>query len=54
MITITWHLLLMVVITVLLIIGMFKDSDGSLDFGGILYFIVLVLAWLIYGGIFLW
>lgn len=54
MITITWHLLLIIVITVILGIGIFGDSDGDLDFSGILYFILIVLIWLIYGGIFLW
>lgn len=54
MITITWHLLLMIIITVILGTRIFGDSDGDLDFSGALCFILIVLMWLIYGGIFLW
>lgn len=53
-ITITWHLLVMIVITVLLLVGVFKGSDGELDFSSFWYVAIIVIIWLVYGGVFLW
>lgn len=53
-IKLTWHLLVMIVITVILIIKAFKESDYGLDFSGFFYGVILVVLWLIYGGIVLW
>lgn len=52
-IRLTWHLLVMIVITVILIIRMFK-TDGGLDMSFGFFGIILVVIWLIYGGIVLW
>lgn len=52
-ITLTWHLLVMIVITVLLLIGIFKERDG-LDLSSVFYLVILLIIWLVYGGIFLW
>lgn len=53
-VTLTWHLILMVIVTVVLIIKMFTEQEGGLDFSTVFYGIILVILWLIYGGIALW
>lgn len=53
MITLTWHLLVMIVITVLLLIGVFKEADG-MDFTPVICILLLIALWGIYGGVFLW
>lgn len=53
-IQITWHLIVMIVITVLILIGMFSESDGYVDVSSIMLFCILVVMWLIYGGIVFW
>lgn len=52
-IKLTWHLLIMIVVSVILIIRIFKQEDG-LDMSFWFYGIILVIIWLIYGGVFLW
>lgn len=53
MITIHWHLIVMIVITVLLLIGVLKDRDG-LDITPLFYLFIIVILWLVYGGIYFW
>jgi len=53
-ITITWHLILMIIISIALIIRIFIDSEGGLDFSSFFYGIIIVIIWAIYGGIFIW
>lgn len=53
-IQLTWHLLLMIVISIILIIRIFKESEFGLDLSGFFYGAILVVAWSIYGGFFLW
>ncbi|MDM1294322.1 hypothetical protein HX021_08420 [Sphingobacterium sp. N143] len=54
MITVYWHLIVVIVITALLIARMFTVDEGGMDFTSILCLIGVVLLWAIYGGIFLW
>lgn len=53
MITVNWHLIVVIVITVFLLIGVFKEQEG-LDFTPVFCIFGLVVLWAIYGGIFLW
>ncbi|MDM1294285.1 hypothetical protein HX021_08235 [Sphingobacterium sp. N143] len=53
MITVHWHLIVVIVITVFLLAGAFKERDG-LDITPIFYIFGIVVLWAIYGGIFLW
>lgn len=53
-IEITWHLVLIIIISIVLIIGIFKEADGGLDFSAFFYGVVLMVVWAIYGGIFIW
>lgn len=53
-ITLTWHLILVVIISIILIIGMFKEDEGYLDLTGAVSFLLLIILWLIYGGIVIW
>jgi hypothetical protein len=53
MITVHWHLIVVIVITIFLVIGMFKQ-DGPFDFSGLFCVIGLIVLWLIYGGIVWW
>ena len=52
-ITLTWHMIVMIVVTVCLVRGLSKERN-DLDFGGIILFLIIVCLWAIYGGIFLW
>lgn len=53
-IQITWHLILVIVISIILIIGFLSGDDSPLDFSGFFYALILVIVWLVYGGIFIW
>lgn len=53
MITVHWHLIVVIVISIFLIIGMFQQ-DGPFDFSGLFCFIGLIVLWLVYGGIVWW
>lgn len=53
-ITLTWHFILMIFVSIILIMGVFKEEDSSLDFSNMIYLPILVIIWLIYGGIFIW
>ena len=50
-ITLTWHLLVMIVLSVLLIIGMIKEYE---DYSFALFGFLLVVLWAVYGGIVYW
>lgn len=52
-INVTWHLILVIVISIILIIGVIKNEEG-LDFSSFIYAFLLVVLLGIYGGIFLW
>ena len=54
MIEITWHLLLMIVVTVFLVIGMFKSGESAMDFNGYFIAVVIIILWAVYGGIVIW
>lgn len=53
-ITLTWHLILMIFVSIILIMGIFKEEEGPLDFSNMIYLPILVIIWLIYGGIVIW
>lgn len=53
-ITVTWHLVLLIILTITFIVRIFKESESDLDFTPTLNIIVLVIVWAIYGGIFIW
>ena len=47
-IELTWHLILMVIVSVILIVGMFIGDEGSLNLNSFFYGFILVILWLIY------
>lgn len=53
-IKLTWHLLVMIVITVILIVKMFREQEGGLDLSAFFYGAIILIIWAIYGGVFLW
>lgn len=53
MITVTWHLLLMIVISVILVMAFFREREG-LDFSFVFYGVIFIIIWLSYGGVFIW
>lgn len=54
-IVLTWHLILMFIITVVFVIWMFSfDSDAFSFLAQIPIFLLLVLIWAVYGGINWW
>lgn len=53
-ITVTWHLILVIVISIILIIGIFREQEYGLDFSAVFYGLIIVIIWLVYGGIFIW
>lgn len=53
-IELTWHLILMVIVSVILIVNMFAGEEGPLNLNSFFYGFILVILWLIYGGIALW
>lgn len=53
-IEVTWHLILMLLLSISLIVGMFRDIDDGLDFTFFFFFAILAISWLIYGGIVFW
>lgn len=53
-ITITWHLVLVIVISIILLISIFREQEGGLDLSAFFYGTILLIVWLIYGGIFFW
>gem|GEM_PF-3317577 len=52
-INVTWHLILVVVISIILIVNAFKSEQG-LSFNGIFSILILAIIWAVYGGIFIW
>lgn len=52
-ITLTWHLILMIVVSIILLIRALSDDVG-LDFSLFFYGIIVVIIWSVYGGIFWW
>jgi hypothetical protein len=54
MITVHWHLIVMIVITIFLLVSIFRESEFGLDLSGFFYGAIIVIMWAIYGGIFLW
>lgn len=62
-IQLTWHLLIVIVLSIFIIIVAFKEGDLDfisllflilLSFKLILYLIILIVSWGIYGGIVYW
>jgi len=53
-ITLAWHLILMVVITIILMLRMFSEQDSGLDLSSLFFGTIIVVIWLIYGGIAWW
>jgi len=52
---ITWHLIVMIVITVLIIVQIGRDLDNDgLDLSFALWGLILVVIWAVYGGIVWW
>lgn len=45
-IQITWHLILVIVISIVLIIGIFKEEESALGFSNGFYGILLIALWL--------
>ena len=52
-IKLTWHLLVMIVVTIYLLFKVFKE-EGGLDFSAVFYGSLILIIWAIYGGITLW
>jgi|GEM_PF-2464464 len=54
-ITLTWHLVIMILISIFIIAALFKGSEDIGDFfSSCLGLGILIILWLIYGGIVWW
>lgn len=54
MITVSWHLILLIIVLVLLVIGVFTTGKNDFDFRPIMYAMLFIAVLGIYGGIFWW